>query len=531
MPCPHYKIKISSRSAGGCATAQAAYQSGERLYDERTEHTKDYPEKTGIVYTDILLPENAPPEYSDRNTLWNAVEKSESNWNAQLARRIEIALPIELPMETNIKMLREHVQEQFVSKGMIADIAIHDPEPPGHNPHAHVMLTMRALDKDGKWLPKSRREYELDANGNRIKDDKGKWKFRKVFTTDWHNRENAEKWRHAWEVTQNKYLEAAHRPERISMKSYKRQGIEQIPTVHMGPAVTAMERRGIKTNIGNLNREIKKKNSLIRSIKNAISKLKEWISDITLAIKEVEMDPKEVNLVDLLIIRFDERSKERSGWSSTYGKQNAAVKDLRNFSEIVSYLREHDIANVNDLDNRLSFLSQFAAPIREEISEITESIDQIKNMVEHLDRKAKLDPVHDKYEKIHWKGRKEKFAQEHKEELAAWKKSDKYIKTYMKSQTYTSQELKEQLSSLKAKLKSLNSKLKPYQEETDLLKYTKKLVKDLIPELTPEREKLTPEIKTEKQSLLKKLAAAQKIVDANKANNPNHPKRNKGISR
>ena len=101
----------------------------------------------------------------------------------------------------------------------------------------------------------------------------------------------------------------------------------------------------------------------------------------------------------------------------------------------------------------------------------------------------------------------------------------------MKSQTYTSQELKEHLSSLKAKLKSLNSKLKPYQEETDLLKYTKKLVKDLIPELTPEGEKLTPEIRTEKQSLLKKLAAAQKIVDANKANNPNHPKRNKGISR
>ena len=203
MPCPHYKIKISSRKYGHSAVAQAAYQSGERLFDERTNRTKSYSEKRGIVHTEILLPDNAPREYADRNTLWNAVEAAEYNWNSQLARRFEIALPVELPMEQSIMLIREHCMEQFVSKGMIADIAVHDHDPPSHNPHAHVILTVRPMDENGKWMEKAHREYILDENGNRIKDAKGKWKFRKVPTVDWNNRGNAEVWRHAWEVTQN----------------------------------------------------------------------------------------------------------------------------------------------------------------------------------------------------------------------------------------------------------------------------------------------------------------------------------------
>lgn len=239
MPCPHYRIMISTRSKSPPTTASAAYQSGERLYDERTHRTKNYDDKRGVIYTEIMLPDNAPREYADRNTLWNAVEWSETNWNAQMARKLHITLPRELSMDDNLKLIREYVQDQFVSQGMIADIAIHDPDPPNHNPHAHVMLTMRALDEQGHWLPKCHREYVLDENGDRIKGENGKWKFRKVFTTDWDNRDNAEKWRQAWEDIQNRYLEAADRPERISMKSYERQGIDQIPTVHMGPAVTA----------------------------------------------------------------------------------------------------------------------------------------------------------------------------------------------------------------------------------------------------------------------------------------------------
>ena len=116
MTCPHFRVKISSRSRNQNAVAQAAYQSGERLYDERSRRTKSYAKKDGIIYTEILLPAHAPPEYEDRNTLWNSVEQAETQWNSQLARRIEIALPVELPLETSIEMLRRYCLEQFVSR-------------------------------------------------------------------------------------------------------------------------------------------------------------------------------------------------------------------------------------------------------------------------------------------------------------------------------------------------------------------------------------------------------------------------------
>lgn len=279
-----------------------------------------------------------------------------------MARKLHIALPRELSMDDNLKMIREYVQEQFVSQGMIADIAIHDPDPPNSNPHAHIMLTMRALDEQGHWLPKCHREYVLDENGDRIKGENGKWKFRKVFTTDWDSRDNAEKWRQAWEDIQNRYLEAAGRLERISMKSYERQGIDQIPTVHMGPAVTAMERRGIETNIGNLNREIKKTNALIAAIKRAISKIKEWITEVKEAIIEIDMQPKEVLLVDLLIQRFNERRDERRETFSSYGQQRGSVKDLQRFVDITAYMREKNVLSVADLDSHIEEISAAAQP-------------------------------------------------------------------------------------------------------------------------------------------------------------------------
>ena len=528
MPCPHYRIKISTRSKSPPTTAQAAYQSGERLYDERTHRTKNYNDKRGVMYTEIMLPENAPPELADRNTLWNSVELSENNWKAQMARRFEIALPKELTMEEWIPMIREHVQEQFVSQGMIADIAIHDPDPPNHNPHAHVMLTMRALDEQGHWLPKCHREYVLDEEGNRIKGENGKWKFRKVFNTDWDNRDNAEKWRQAWEDTQNRYLEAAGRPERISMKSYERQGIDQIPTVHMGPAVTAMERRGIETNIGNLNREIKKTNALMAAIKRAIAKIREWLTDVKEAIMEIDMQPKEVLLVDLLIQRFNERKDERNDtWDGYYGKQKATVKDLQRFADITAYMWEKDIRTVEDLDKRLDELSSAGRPTRDQIREVSSRIKTIEKLLEAGERRDRHAPVHDQYLKIHWKGRKEKFAKEHKEELEAWSQADRYVRKYLPDQPFSADALESELSSLNAKLDTLNAQLVPIQEETQMLKDIKYLVKDLIPELEPERENLTPEKKDWKQMTVReRMAAARKELDAEYAERQReHPQR------
>ncbi|RHN03990.1 MobQ family relaxase, partial [Anaerobutyricum hallii] len=167
MPCPHNEITIVQRSQRQSAVAAAAYQSGEKLFCEYDQQVKHYPEKRGIVHNEILLPPNAPQEYADRSTLWNAAEAVEKQWNSQLARRWVLTIPREIPPDQYAVLVREFCQKQFVSKGMIADFAIHDPHPPGHNPHAHVMLTMRAIDEHGKWLPKSRKVYDLSQLARR----------------------------------------------------------------------------------------------------------------------------------------------------------------------------------------------------------------------------------------------------------------------------------------------------------------------------------------------------------------------------
>ena len=126
---------------------------------------------------------------------------------------------------------------------------------------------MRAMDENGKWLPKSRKVYDLDENGERIRLPSGSWKSHKEDTVDWNDQKYGEIWRQGWAATANRYLEANGRPERLDLRSYERQGLDKIPTVHMGPAVSQMEKRGIQTNIGNLNRDIKAANSLMQSIR------------------------------------------------------------------------------------------------------------------------------------------------------------------------------------------------------------------------------------------------------------------------
>ena len=177
MPCPHHDIKIIQRSNHQSAVASAAYQSGERLFSEYDQKQKYYSHKSEIVHTEIMLPPHAPPAYADRNTLWNAAEAIEKQWNSQLARRIVLAIPREIPPEQHADLIRDYCREFFVSKGMIADFAIHDKG--NGNPHAHILLTMRAMDENGKWLPKSRKVYDLDENGERIRLPSGSWKSHK----------------------------------------------------------------------------------------------------------------------------------------------------------------------------------------------------------------------------------------------------------------------------------------------------------------------------------------------------------------
>ena len=257
----HCSIKIVSRGKGKSAVAAAAYRSGEKITNEWDGIIHDYTRKRGIVHSEILLPPNAPPDFQDRGTLWNSVEQIEKACNSQLARELEVALPIELSREEQVRIVRAYCSSQFVSRGMCADFNIHDTG--SGNPHAHILLTMRPMDERGKWLPKSKKEYVLDENGERIRLSSGRYKTRKVDLVDWNSQENAEVWRKVWADLANEFLERNNRPERIDHRSYERQGIDQIPTVHIGVAASQMEKKGIATERGELNRSIKAANRLL----------------------------------------------------------------------------------------------------------------------------------------------------------------------------------------------------------------------------------------------------------------------------
>lgn len=263
MAIYHCSIKIISRGKGKSAVAAAAYRSGETLTNEYDGVTHDYTRKGGIVHTEILLPDHAPAEYADRSLLWNAVEKIEKAKNAQLAREIEIALPQKLTIEHSISLVREYVKEQFVNAGMCADFAIHDKQ--DGNPHAHIMLTMRPIEQGGAWGAKQKKEYLLDPQGNKIYDPKKRqYKCKSIPVTDWNEQTKAEQWRAAWAEICNRALEQNGHAERIDRRSYARQGIDQIPTVHLGVAASQMEKKGIRTERGDINREIEVSNQKIR---------------------------------------------------------------------------------------------------------------------------------------------------------------------------------------------------------------------------------------------------------------------------
>ncbi len=230
-----------------------------------------------MIASEIMLPPHAPEIYLDRATLWNAVESCEKHPKAQLAYSFDIAMQNELTLEENMELARKFVQEQFVAKGMIADLAFHNPEKEDGgipNPHFHVMTTMRPLNPDGTWGQKQRREYLLDEDGNRIRDKNGDYMFNAVHTTDWHEPETLEHWREQWAAAVNTKFEEKGLDVRIDHRSYVRQGLDLIPTVHEGANVRQMEAKGIRTEKGELNRWIKATNRLIQDVRKKMPSMK-----------------------------------------------------------------------------------------------------------------------------------------------------------------------------------------------------------------------------------------------------------------
>ena len=281
----HLSVKMISRGKGKSAVAAAAYRSAEKITNEYDGIIHDYTRKRGVVMTSILLPDNAPIEFYNRSKLWNAVEKIEKAKNAQLAREVEVSIPKELNFAEGYHLVAEFCQKNFVEKGMIADICFHDKG--DGNPHAHIMLTVRPFNKDGSWGSKQKKEYILDENGEKIYDQKKRqYKCKSVSTTDWNDRNNVEKWRKSWAELCNKYLQQAGRNERVDHRSYERQGLEILPTKHLGTAASQMEKRNIKTDRGETNRYIKKVNRIIRFYNEEIAKLREEAKHLVKNVKD-----------------------------------------------------------------------------------------------------------------------------------------------------------------------------------------------------------------------------------------------------
>jgi len=243
----HFSISMISRGKSKSAVASAAYISCEKITNEWDGVTHDYHNKKGLLHSEIFLLENISINLKDRATLWNSVELNEKASNAQLARNFIIALPKELSFEENKKLITDFIQEKFVSKGMIVDLAIHDESNEGNNNiHAHIMTTLRPINEKGQWQAKSKKEYILDDYGNKILNKNGKPKTRKVELTDWNDRGNAEKWRESFATLCNQYLEKNNFEKRVDHRSFERQGIEEIPTIYLGASASAIEKKVLK---------------------------------------------------------------------------------------------------------------------------------------------------------------------------------------------------------------------------------------------------------------------------------------------
>ena len=433
----HCNIGIVSRGKGKSAVAAAAYRSGEKITNEWDGMTHDYTRKRGVVHTEILLPPHAPPSFSDRATLWNNVELYEKAGNAQLAREIDAALPIELSREEQIRLVREYCSSQFVSRGMCVDFAIHDTD--SGNPHCHIMLTMRPLDERGAWAAKSKKEYDLDENGERIRLPSGRYKTHKVDLTGWNDKGNALLWRKAWADISNAYLERAGSPERIDHRSNAERGIDELPTVHMGVAACQMEKKGIATEKGELNRNIQKANRLIREIRAQIGKLKEWIGELFKARENApEQPPQSPGLANLLMKYLSVQREKSRKYSQSWQRQHAA-DELKTVAKAVGYLSEHGISTLAELDAALSSVSDQADAIREGMKTAEKRMKELQKLIEYGKNYTEYKPIHDELKKLKngWTSKRDKYEEAHRAELTLWNAASRYLHANLPKGTKT----------------------------------------------------------------------------------------------
>ena len=407
----HIPVSIIKRSEGRSAVAAAAYRSGTKLTNEWDGLTHDYTRKGGVVHAEIMLPAHAPPEFSDRSTLWNSVEQIEKARDSQLAREIEAALPRELSREQQLALVRAYVKENFVDKGMCADFAIHDKGT--GNPHVHIMLTVRPLKENGAWGAKCRKAYDLDENGQRIPDGKGGWKNHREDTTDWNDKGNVEIWRAAWAACTNRALEAAGHPALVDHRSYKRQGIDKIPSVHLGPAASQMEKRGIRTDKGEVNRQIAADNKLLKEIKARITRLYRWSK------AETEKPQTQQSSLTALWEAQQQLNAPRT--------RTEKIRALQESAALFSFLQANGIQSMQQLHEKIADMNSRYYDLRGKIVKAERRITTLTERGEMWEQYNQYKSIHKQLAKVKPEKR-EQFEQRHSRELILYDAAARYLK-------------------------------------------------------------------------------------------------------
>lgn len=430
MAIYHLEAKVVSRGAGRSACAAAAYMSCSAIYNDYDGVQHDYTRKQGLVWQQVFLPEYAPAEWQDRAILWNAVEETEKTKDSRLAREFVVALPIELGKDEWQSLISAFIREQFVSDGMCADCAIHDTD--GHNPHAHILLTVRPLDEHGKWQYKTEKEYlcvrngeergftasefkavqadgwekqypyyvdkkkkeylppsEAEARGLERADKHPKsTKFgrQNPITERWNSDEQLVEWRKAWADTVNRALERSGIEKRIDHRSHAERGLDEQPTVHEGVEARAMERKGFIADRCELNRQIKADNALLRELKTAVRKLMQAVRNTVPAMARA-LEELRANMIifQYCINRARTGKRQFSDWLKSakeiYADYTETVKQLKERTKEKKELSAEKkatpvfkILQHRELTQRIAALTEEIEELRSEKARLLESL-------------------------------------------------------------------------------------------------------------------------------------------------------------
>ena len=478
----HFHVTQVKRSAGQSAVACAAYRAGEKMFSEYYGEVSDFTRKGGVICSGIFLPPQAPTEYQVRATLWNAVEKVERSKTAQLAYSFDIALQNEFSLEENIALARQFVSEQLVSRGMIADFAVHLPDKKDGgipNPHFHILCPIRPIEPDGKWGCKQRRRYRLDEERNHIMDKDGKALFDAVPTTNWGSPETLEHWREAWATMVNAKFEEKGLTHRVDHRSYERQGLDLLSTVHEGVVVRQMEAKGIITDKGDLNRWIRKANILLQDIREKIAVLADWIK----AAKEELSKPHSSSLADLLTTYYTTRNA--GAWSN-----KAKVNNLKHFAEAINYLTVHDIVTLEDLETHVAARSSKVEASRASMKAKSARKKELKDLLRYVDFYQELKPVYDELQNIKWKGKREKFKAEHERDLKTfWMAQRKLEKHRSPDGKIPVQAWRQELVMLQQEYQTEYEQYKPMRDDMAMLLQVKSCVSTVLQQQEQTREK------------------------------------------